>query len=53
MLDKMFDVLMVVMAVLGLVLPLFGHTWAQVFCAPPAGAYLGTVIAKFMFKVYD
>ena len=53
MFEKIFDTLMAVMAVLGLVLPLFGHTWAQTLCAAPAGAYLGTVIAKFMFEVYD
>ena len=53
MFEKMFDVLMAVMTVLGLVLPWFGHTWAQALCAGPAGAYLGTVIAKFMLKVYD
>ena len=52
---KAFDVLMVLCTVAGVVLPFFLHDfmWSHLFLAPPAGAYVGSVISRFRLKEYN
>lgn len=50
---KMFDVTMAVLAVCGLILPLFGVMWGYSLLCAPAGAYTGAVISKFMTNAYN
>ena len=54
MFEKTFDVMLVVLTLVGLLSPFFlkDFMWSFMLLAAPAGAYVGHVVGKFLYKHY-